>query len=299
MANKEQSLIKEREKALGELLISECRADEPNIEALSTAILHGADVCYRHAAALHWAAKLNRFELVTFLIEHGVLREPMSRNIIANMCNNKGFGEEQEPKFFEVLDAVRRASSDSSLDIFIPYINSMAVAGRLDKLRALMDRYFLTEAEVANAIYLRIIFEIIVGVHDEMLDFINAHVDWQTQAALDQAVSGGDWVSLEYLLSHGKVTATPAESAVAQAVFNGYTEVLDMLLACGYTFARNPQFLKKACRAAFNDGGRMLEYLLAHGYSASDVYDYRSLRENALLDGNNAALAVIEAALKI
>lgn len=295
MASREKALQKERERALGEIFVAECRADSPNFDALRTMCLNGADVCYRHATALHWAAKLKRFSLVSFLIDNGVLREPVSRSIIANMCNNKGFTEEDEAEFFAVLDDVRRVSGGEGIDIFVPYINSMAVVGRLDKLRALMKRYYLTESEVAKAIYIRIIFEIILNNRDEMLDFVNKHVDWQDQAALDLAVSGGDWVVLEYLLKSGKVKATPSEKAVAQAIFTGSAEVLDMLLASGYSFGHNPQFLKKACRAAFNDGGRMFNYLLMHGYSVSDVYDGRSVRENAVIDGNTAIVNLIDA----
>ena len=90
--------------------------------------------------------------------------------------------------------------------------------------------------------------------------------------------------------------ATPSDNAVGQAVFTGSTEVLDILLHCGYWFNRNPEFLKKAARAAFNDGGRMLKYMFAHGYSAKDCYGGKSLRDNALADGNSAALAVIDGA---
>ena len=39
----------------------------------------------------------------------------------------------------------------------------------------------------------------------------------------------------------------------------------------------------------------MLKYMLCHGYSASDKYDGRTLRENAVLDANTAAIAVIDA----
>ena len=294
MATKEQLLQKERAKTLGELFVAECRASEPNFDTLRTMCLNGADVCYKHAAALHWAAKLNRFSLVSFLVDNGVLNEPVSRSIIANMCNNKGFCEENEGEFFEVLDNVRRVSGSADIDIFVPYINSMAVQGRLNKLRTLMKRYFLTEAEVAKSVYIRIIFEIILNAHDEMLDFINAHLDWQDQTALDLAVSGGDWVVLEYLIKSGKVKLEPSEKAVSQAIFTGSAEVLDMLLSCGYSFDRNPEFLKKACRAAFNDGGRMLKYMLAHGYTVRDVYDGKTLRENARIDGNVAALAIID-----
>lgn len=297
MASKEQLLQKEREKTLGELFVNECRADEPNFDTLRTLCVNGADVCYRHAAALHWAVKLNRFSLVSFLVDNGVLAEPVSRSIIANMCNNKGFNEECEDKFFEVIDNVRRVSGDANTDIFIPYINSMAVQGRLDKLRALMKRYYLTEAEVAKSVYIRIIFEIILNAHDEMLEFINGHVQWQDQTALDLAVSGGDWVVLEYLIHAGKVKIEPSEKAVSQAIFTGSAEVLDMLLSCGYSFDRNPEFLKKASRAAFNDGGRMLKYMFAHGYSAKDVYGGKTVRENARDDGNTAALAVIDGAV--
>ncbi len=294
MASKEQLLQKERAKTLGELFVAECRADQPNYDTLRTMCLNGADVCYKHAAALHWAAKLNRFSLVSFLVDNGALNEPVSRSIIANMCNNKGFCDENEPEFFEVIDAVRRKTGDADTDIFVPYINSMAVQGKLEKLRALMKRYYLTEAEVANAVFIRIIFEVILNAHDEMLEFINKHVNWQNETALDLAVSGGDWVVLEYLINSGKVKAEPSEKAVSQAIFTGATEVLDILLHCGYNFGHNMQFLKKACRAAFNDGGRMLRYMLEHGYKATDVYDGNTARENARIDGNTAAMAVFD-----
>lgn len=294
MASKEQMLQKERDRALGELFVGECRASEPNYDTLRTMIKSGADVCYKHATALHWAAKKLDFPLVLFLIDNGVLGEPISTSTIANMCNAKGFGEETEQKFFEVLDAVRRKRGDGGIELFVPYINAMAAQGRLDKLKTLMTRYYLTETEVANAIYTRIIFEVILGVHDEMLEFINAHVDWQTPAALDMAVSGGDWVVLEYLLKEGKVKPQPSETAVGQAVFGGAAEVLDILLHCGYSFGGNTLFLKKACRAAFNDEGRMLRYLLSHGYSPLSKYDGRTVRENAMIDGNKAVLSVLD-----
>lgn len=294
MASREETLQKERRKTLGELFVAECRAAEPNFDTLRTLVVNGADICYKHAAALHWAAKQNKFALVSFLVDNGALEEPVSRNIIANMCNNKGFSEKDEPAFFEVIDNVRRVKGDGGIDIFVPYINSMAVQGRLDKLRTLMQRYYLSEAEVAKSVYIRIIFEIILHAHDEMLAFINGHVDWQNQTALDLAVADGDWVVLEYLLKAGKVKPEPSANAVGQAVFTGSVEVLDILLGCGYTFARDPQFIKRACRAAFNDGGRMLAYMLGHGYCATDTYDGKTLRENALADGNQAALAVLD-----
>ncbi|MDE6398557.1 MAG: hypothetical protein K2L51_04480 [Clostridiales bacterium] len=293
MASKEEILQKERNKTLGELFVAECRADEPNFDTLRTMVKSGADVCYKHAAALHWAAKQSKFSLVSFLVDNGVLAEPVSRSIIANICNNKGFGEADEPAFFETLDNVRRVAGDGGIDLFVPYINAMAVQGKMDKLRTLMQRYYLSEAEVAKSVYIRIIFEVILHAHDEMLAFINRHVDWQNQTALDLAVSNGDWVVLEYLLKEGKVQPAPGENAVGQAIFTGCAEVLDILSACGYSFGGNPQFLKKACRAAFNDGGRMLSYMLQHGYTSTDRYDGKTVYENALADGNEAALAVL------
>ncbi|MCI8458794.1 MAG: hypothetical protein HFE46_03925 [Clostridia bacterium] len=300
MASKEELLQKERERTLGDLFVAECRTESPNYDTLRTMVLNGADVCYRHAAALHWAAKQNKFSLVSFLVDNGVLREPVSRSIIANICNNKGFGEKDEAAFFEVIDNVRRVSGDGGIDLFVPYINSMAVQGKTDKLRALMQRYYLSEAEVAKSVYIRIIFEIILHAHDEMLAFINRHVDWQDRTALDLAVANDDWVVLEYLLKEGKVAARDVgENAVGQALFSGATAVLDILLHCGYSFDRNPRLLKKACRAAFNDGGAMFRYVLAHGYSVNDTYDGKSIRENAAIDGNAAVLAVLNGAAAV
>lgn len=287
MASREQQLEKDRQKALGELLVSECRAAEPNLESLETMLYSGADVCFSHAKALYWAAKELKFETVRFLIRHGALAEPIAASYVAKMCDNKGFDEQCEPAFFEILDYCRDKVGGGYMQLFEPYINGMAVSGRMDKLRALMKRYYLTEAEVVGCIYIRIIFEIVLNADDEMLAFINRHAQWMDQSAFDLAVSSGDWLVLEYII--GKVGCmTPGETAVAQAVYAGSFAVLDILLHHGYSFSRNPLYLKKACRAAFTDNCAAVDYLLKHGYTVADTYDGRSILQNAERDGNEA-----------
>lgn len=286
----ENRLVKDRQKALGELLVSECRSAEPVIAALSAMVENGADVCYGNSKPLYWAAKNLNFSVVKFLIEHGALAHPASINYVADMCEKKGFGEKHEDDFFALLDVCRKKAGADYMTLFTPYINGMAVAGRADKLKMLMNRYYLTEAEVAGCIYTRIIFEVVLQCHDEVLGLINRHVKWQTAENFNLAVRTGDWVVLEYMLGHGSLYP-PEESAVCAAIMGGFFEVLDLLCANGFDFARKPLYLKKACRAAFGDAGTAaIAYLFAHGYTAEDCYDGLSITQNAQKDGNDKLL---------
>jgi hypothetical protein len=278
---------KERNKALGDMLVLECKSPHYSLDIIESVLQNGADIDYNNSRPLYWAAKQHKFELVKFLLNRGASAKDIALTYISTMCDFKGFTEAMEPQFFEILD-VAHSKTGGYMTLFTPYINSMAVAGRTDKLRALMSRYYLTEREVAEAVYIRIIFEIIMKNCDEMLEFIEKHKSWMSQSSFDLCVSTGEWIVLEHFITNSDFR-TPSVAAVGQAVYEGYFEVLDILDKTGYSFAHKPLLLEKACRAAYSKGTKSLEYLLKRGYSLRDRYNGKTISEHALED-NNAPL---------
>ncbi len=290
----EERLAKERKKAFGDLLINECKASEPNYAAINALIENGADVTYQNAKCLMWASKRLDYKLIKFLVRSGVLECKVAINYIADTCNKKGFTDEKEAEFFEVLDEIKRTSDVDYLAIFTPYINAQAVSGKIEKLRKLMARYYLTEAEIVSCIYTRIIFEVVLHEHEEVLKLINAHNKWMNEENFNLAVRTGDWVTLEYMLEKG-VYFTPEETAISAAVMGGFFEVLDLLIANGFTFGEKPIFLKKACRAVFGETGlTAVKYLFEHGYTQNSRYDGADVRANAVKDDNVVLLEFLE-----
>jgi hypothetical protein len=282
--HKEKQMEKERQKALNELLVAECKSPYANLDSVRTLLENGAEVGFKYAEPLRWAVKRMNFDLIKFLIKNGALQTEIAYTYLAQMCN-QNFDDKDEPVFFEILDMAHRADCDY-MTLFTPYINQMAVHGRLDKLRALQRRYYLTEAEIAGAVERRVIFEVVIQNHDEMLAFIERHQNWFDQESFDLAVDSGEWIVLEHLLKNG-VYFEPSDKAVAKAVYDGCLEILDMLLECGYDFLHKPVFLEKACRAAYSRGTRSLEYLLRHGgYTLTDSYNGKTVLENAEFDRN-------------
>lgn len=288
--HKQKQLEKERLKALCELLVAECKSPYVNLDSVRTILSSGADINYKYSEPLRWACKLHNFMLVKFLIGHGALDAPIARTYIAQMCDHK-FTDQLEPAFFEILDTAHSKSGDY-MALFTPYINNMAVHGRLDKLRSLQKRYYLTEAEIVNVIERRVIFEIVLHNHDEILAFIERHKNWCDAESFESAVDSGEWIVLEHIIQKGGYIA-PSDKAVAKAVYDGNFEVLDMLHGCGYDFGRKPLFLEKACRAAFSKGTKSLEYLLKRGYSLSDSYNGKTVLQNAEKDKNEPLLAYL------
>ena len=289
---KQKQLEKERVKALCDLLVAECKSPHPNLDSVRTILNSGADIHYKYAEPMRWATKLNHFELVKFLIGNGALNTEIARSYISKMCDHK-FSDKIEPQFFEILDIARANAGGDYMTLFTPYINHMAVYGKIEKLRALQTRYYLTEAEIASVIEVRIIFEIVLNNHDEMLNFVERHKKWISQESFDSAVSAGEWIVLEYMV-HKNGFLTPSDAAVAKAVYDGYFEVLDILTHNGYKFERKALFLEKACCAAFSKGTRSLEYLLRHGYSVSDIYRGKTLFEHADEDQNEPLLRFLK-----
>ena len=289
--DKQTQLDKERTKALGEVLVAECRAEDYSLESIDNILLSGADVNYGNSRPLYWATKLHKFDLVKYLIKHGALSTGIARTYISTMCDYKGYTDEKEAEFFEILDLVHSHTGDY-MTLFTPYINNMAVNGRLDKIRALMGRYYLTEREVVLVIYPRIIFEIVNGGYDEMLAFIEKHKQWTDKANFDLCVSTGDWGVLEYFIEKTDLR-TPSDTAVGQAVYEGYFEVLSILDKTGYDFSNKPLLLEKACRAAYGKGTKSLEFLLKHGYKLTDKYKGKTILEHAIADKNEPLIKFI------
>ena len=288
-----KQMEKERQKALNDLLVAECKSPSANLESIRTILASGADIFYKNSAPLYWAAKKHNFELIKFLIANGALEEcENARRYLSQMCEHK-FSEKIEPAFFEILDIAHSRTGDF-MTLFIPYINNMAVHGRLDKIRALQKRYYLTESEIANVIEPRIIFEVVLNDRHDMLEFIERHKSWIGQKSFDNAVDSGEWIVLEYMIKKNGYIQ-PSDTAVAKAVFDGSFEVLDLIVAHGYDFGRKPLFLEKACRAAFGKGTRSLAYLLRHGYTVSDIYKGKTILEHAIKDNNEPLLRFLEA----
>ena len=291
---KQKQMEKERQRALNDLLVAECKSPYANLDSVRTILDSGADIHYKFSEPLRRAAKRHNFELVKFLIANGALAgaaTPIAWTYLAQICDHK-FSDKIEPQFFEILDLAHSKNGDY-MSLFTPYINYMAVHGRLLKIRSLQHRYYLTEAEIVSVIDRRVIFEIVINNHDEMLAFIERHKNWYDRESYETAVDSGEWIVLEYLLQKNGYVK-PSDKAVAKAVFDGHIIILDMLYNCGYDFERKPVFLEKACRAAFSRGTKSLEYLLRRGYALNDEYNGKTVLENAIDDRNTPLLEFLQ-----
>lgn len=292
MTRKEKQLERERQKALNDLLVAECKSPKANLDSVQTILSSGADIHYKASTPLYWATKRVNFELVKFLISKGALEScENARRHISKICDYK-FSEKQEPQFFEILDIAHSRVGDF-MTLFTPYINSMVVHGKIDKIKALQKRYHLTEREIVDAIELRVIFEVVIAEFTEMLEFIEKHKQWIDQRSFDSAVDSNEVKVLAHMLATGKFF-TPSDSSIAKAVYDGNFEILDMLIARGYSFERKPLFLEKACRTAFTNGPASLAYLLKHGYTTLDIYKGRSILEHAQEDKNLPLIRFLE-----
>ena len=287
-------LERERLKALNDLLVAECKSKNANLDSIKIIISKGADIHYKNSMPLYWAARQHNFGLVKFLISKGALDScDNARRHISKICDFK-WKENVEPAFFEILDLAHSRVGDFMM-LFAPYINNIAVNGKLDKIKELQKRYSLTDIEIVNVIEVRVVFEVIINGYVEMLQFIERHKVWIDQKSFDSAVDSGELIVLDYMLSLGHYF-TPSDSAVAKAVFDGYFDILDRLIDNGYCFEKKALFLEKACRAAYDKSTDRLEYLLKHGYSLTDTYNNKSIFEHAVEDKNQKLLEYIRTA---
>lgn len=290
--HKQKKLEKERQKALNELLVAECKSPHANLDSVKTILDSGADIHHKDSTPLYWATRRNNFELIKFLITNGALEQcENARRHISKICDHK-FTDKLEPAFFEILDITHSRVGDF-MTLFTPYINNMVVHGRLDKIRALQKRYYLTEKEIVEVIELRVIFEVVIHKFLGMLEFIERHKVWIDQRSFDSAVDSGEVVVFEYMLAKGKFF-TPSDASIAKAVYEGFFEILDRLVEYGYSFERKPLFLEKACRTAFSNGPAALAYLLQHGYTLNDIYKGKTIQEHAEIDKNKPLLVFLE-----
>lgn len=288
MEKKIDKLDKERIKALGELLVAECKSPASNFTVLNNLIDAGADVLYKNSYGLYFAAKQLKFDLIRFLIDKGALNGTTAPNYITAMCEYKGFNDKCEAQYFELLELICNKSG-KNISVFTPYINNMAVNGRLGKIIALKEKYGFSDTCIASAVYIRIIFEIISGGYNYMLDYINAHRVWADKTAFDLAVATNEWMALEYFIQETNFRI-PSDTAVGQALFEGSFEVITILDKIGYDFKNKPLLLEKAGRAVFSNGTKSLEFLFSKGYSADDKYKGKTLYAHALDDKNEKLL---------
>ena len=289
---KQKQLERERQKALNDLLVAECKSPHANLDSVKTILDSGANINYKDSTPLYWATRRLNFDLIKFLIANGAL-EPCenARRHISKICDYK-FTDKIEPLFFEILDITHNRVGDF-MNLFTPYINNMVVHGRLDKIRALQKRYYLTEKEIVDVVELRVIFEVVINGYSQMLEFIDRHKNWIDQKSFDSAVDSGELVVLNHMLSKGHYY-TPSDASIAKAVYDGYFELLDRLIEYGYNFERKPLFLEKACRTAFSNGPSSLAYLLQHGYSVLDIYNGKTILEHAEADKNKPLIVFLE-----
>ena len=293
--SKQKQLERERQKALNELLVAECKSPKANLDSVKTILESGADIHHKNSTPLYWATRRNNFELIKFLIANGALEScENARRHISKMCDHK-FSDKIEPLFFEILDITHSRVGDF-MTLFTPYINNMMVNGKLDKIRALQRRYYLTEKEIVEVIELRVIFEIVINNFYDELEYIERHKNWIDQKSFDSAVDSGEMCVLLYMTKAKGLYFTPSDASVAKAVYEGFFDILDLIISKGYSFERKPLFLEKACRTAFVNGTAALEYLLKHGYSLLDIYKGRSILEHAEIDKNKPLLLYLETA---
>lgn len=288
----DNKLSKDRLKALGDMLSSECKNPNSDESTLEPIVSAGADVCYAFSKPLKFAAKALNFKAVNYLLKEGALKLAMSYKYVSQMCESKGFNDSFEPQYFELIDYCVTHGGNLN-DMLTEYINYSANRGRMDRLEFLMNKYSLSPDFVADNVHIRIIFDLILNAHDAVLQFVSAHRQWVSQESFDLAVYSGDWVVLEYFL-HNSSYRKPSPEAVAQSIFTNSFPVLDMLIAEGFSFNKNPFYLKKACRAALGGDVSALTYLLKRGYSVNDKYDGATIKENAEKDGNTAVLEFLK-----
>ncbi len=294
---KQTKLEKERFKALGDLLAKECKSKsddvDGNIESVENILHSGADINYKNSQPLYFACKLHKFKLVKYLIDKGASVSGIARSYISTMCDYKGYSDELEPQFFSILDTVHIKTGDY-MGLFTPYINSMAVEGKKDKLSALAKRYYLTDYEVASVIHTRIIFEMVKNEQDEMLEYVTTHRKWINKDTFELAISTGETEVLVFMIESGQYFE-PSDEAISKAVYEGFFESLNALILCGFDFNKKEVFLEKACRATLTRGTKNIEYLLSNGYTVNDMYKGKTIMCHAQQDKNEPLIAFLNA----
>ncbi|MCL2861583.1 MAG: hypothetical protein FWE22_04135 [Firmicutes bacterium] len=296
---REKQLEKARIKALGEVLVNECREKNTCIDTLKDIISQGGEVTHSNAKALLVAAKELKFDVVKFLIENGILKVPVAYSYVAKMIDFKGYkDDEHEELYFGLLKTLIDLDPSQKHKLLEPYINAMCVQGKLPRLLNLLARFNISHYEVANIVGARIICEVVVREHFDILAFIEMHNKWIDQEAFDSAVRSNEWLTLEYILKHSDLRV-PTDKAVGEALYAGHFEVLHILEKIGYDFYKSeegkdgahPLYLERAARSAMYNNTNGIKFLFEHGYGPSDSYNGKTLVENAIDDNNFKLLA--------
>lgn len=247
---------KEKQKELNKRFLELCKQKDGKgllLADIDGVISEGADVAASGCKAMYLATKNHNFALIDFLIEHGILDNPLARGYLAAMCD---FGEfsKIENKYFEELDKAIALTGFSD-DYLIPYINCSFVHGDHDKAIGLSEKYPITRSKIVNSIHIRIIFEMIDNELYDGLAIINGYRDWMDEKAFGVAVSSGNVKVIEYMLARKHLIA-PVNS-VCDAIFQGYISALELL-----EIAPNPIFEKNA---EVSKNPEMLAYLRGRG----------------------------------
>lgn len=291
----EEIFANELQKSKDKRLIELCRTRDRRgklLEEIKELMDNGADITARNYRALYFATREHNFPLIDLFIDRGALTSPIARSHLAAICDYGDFSAEKEEKFFVMLD---RAIENTGMDLeyFIPYINCMFLHGRYTDAVALSDKYGIGVQQIVDVIYPRVIFEMIDSGYMDAINFIEQHRDWIDRSTFISAVSSGETKVVKYILSR-KLLPLPMND-IERAVYDGYTDVLDLLLEHGYRFIGNEKLLANACRSFFSNGSKSLEYLLEHGYSLTDSYDGMTVYEHAVRDDNRPLLEYLAA----
>lgn len=244
---------REKQKELNKRFIELCKQKDSKgllLADIDNVIAEGAEVTASGCKAMYLAAKNHNFALIDFLIERGILDNPLSRGYLAAMCD---FGEfsKVEDKYFDALNMAIDITG-FELDYIIPYINCSFVHGNHYKALELTESYPVSHEEIVNSIHMRIIFEMIDNDMEDGLAIVNEYRNWIDEKAFGVAVSGGNVKVIEYMLARKDLCA-PVNS-ICDAIFHGYRDALDLL-----DIKPNPIYRKNA---ESSKDPNMLNYLI-------------------------------------
>lgn len=219
---------KEKQKELNKKFIDFCKqkSDGLLLGEVDNVITEGAEITAFGCKAMYLAVKNRNFALIDFLIDHGILDNPLSRGYLAAMCD---FGEfyKVEDKYFDYLNKAI-ATTGFNIDYLIPYINCSFVHGEHDKALALSEKYPVTRTEIVNSVHIRIIFEMIDKDLIDGMAIINGYRDWVDDKTFGVAISSGNVKVIQYMIAK-KNNLNPPLNAICDAIYQGYRSALDLL----------------------------------------------------------------------
>lgn len=186
----------------------------------------GAQVTASGCKAMYLAAKNHNFELIDFLMDHGILVSPLARGYLASMCDFGEFGKVEDEYFVRIDRAIEMTGFN--IEYLIPYINCSFVHGEHDKALDLAYKYPISRKQIVDSIHIRIIFEMIDKDLEDGLAIVNGYRDWVDEKNFGVAVSSGNVKVIRYMLGKEEHLVPPVNS-VCDAIFQGYKPALDLL----------------------------------------------------------------------